>query len=65
LLRKNNLDSSVVRCLALAVLRQHVAVALTLGFYALALTSTIVALVTATAAQHDTPANNGVGKWVS
>jgi len=34
-----NADSSVVRCLALAVLRQHVAVALALalGFVALAL----------------------------
>jgi len=33
-----NVDSSVVRCLALAVLRQHVAVALIgLGFVALAL----------------------------
>jgi len=30
-----NVDSSVVRCLALAVLRQHVAVALALGILAL------------------------------
>ena len=32
-----NVDTSVVRRLALAVLRQHVAVALALGFAALAL----------------------------
>jgi len=39
---KNNIDSYVLRCLTLAVLRQHVAVAL--GFVALALT--LLALLT-------------------
>jgi len=41
-----NVDSTVVSCLALAVLRQHVAVALALGFVALVLSSILVALLT-------------------
>jgi len=42
-----NVDSTVVRCLALAVpLRQHVAVALALGFVALVLSLILVALLT-------------------
>jgi len=41
---KNNVDSYVVHCLTLAVLRQHVAVALAFRFVALALT--LLALLT-------------------
>jgi len=41
-----NVDSHVVRCLTPAVLRQHVAVALVLGFVPLALALTLVALLT-------------------
>jgi len=39
---KNNVDSYVLRCLTLAVLRQHVAVAL--GFVALALVTVALAV---------------------
>ena len=43
----SNVDSSVVRCPTLAVLRQHVAVALLLEFVALALALEVVVLALA------------------